>query len=534
MKRTTFSFTRAFKFSKPAVDDREGLEESFRMSSFALLPTVVTPSRAPSNTLVASSQAPFFHAPVRFHVPYGQDKWPEIADWYHKHKIKGSTAIDKLQLRKDHQHPYYHEYVIVTTRGGHTYRIDRRPDAHAAFDTIMKDGCTAYDTIEEVLPTSLKDLFGISDCVVELRWRGEQCIDLLFILSICFRIRNDKWASRYTLQHYNCYFLSWIIIVIVARHTTTWEDELNTALRRDVWAEGFHDWSVMQRLGWARNMSSGQELDPDLELELDRQRMRDRRRKQELEQELEPELEAELELIRKILLERQRVRQLKEELERRREQQRKLELKWYRQLKRRQQTQEREQRRPQWQQQRECERELVVVREREQELKRELVQVEADARAQMRKRSQMLAQVLGHIPLVLGWELAQGWKHKKANVRETLRELLGVADTVSLPGELDTLTETVPDRRADWIILLSGLTNNMLLQAGWLSKGVGIVVKQMMNDPSGDLCETLSGVADFPSWLSVSLSNNVGIANYLPAPSNDNQSRASPTPNLTM
>jgi hypothetical protein len=53
--------------------------------------------------------------------------------------------------------------------------------------------------------------------VVELHWQGEQGIDLSFALSICFAIHNDKLADRYTLQCYNCYFLSWPIIVITMR-----------------------------------------------------------------------------------------------------------------------------------------------------------------------------------------------------------------------------------------------------------------------------------------------------------------------------
>jgi hypothetical protein len=141
-----FSFTGIFKSSKPPIndiDDLAAVEESFRRS-FAFLPSAVTPSRAPSNTLIASSRAQFFEAPVCFHIPYGQDKWSEIVDWCIKRGSKDSIAIDKMQLRKDHQQPYYHEYIVIFTRSGHIYRVDRRPDADAPFDTIMKEGCTAY------------------------------------------------------------------------------------------------------------------------------------------------------------------------------------------------------------------------------------------------------------------------------------------------------------------------------------------------------------------------------------------------------
>jgi hypothetical protein len=81
----------------------------------------------------------------------------------------------------------------------------------------MKIGCTAHDTIQEVHSTSLKESDSISSCVVELHWQNKESIDLLFVLSICFAIHNGKWADRYTLQRYNCYFLSWAIIAITMR-----------------------------------------------------------------------------------------------------------------------------------------------------------------------------------------------------------------------------------------------------------------------------------------------------------------------------
>ena len=86
-------------------------------------------------------------------------------------------------------------------------------------------------------------------------------------------------------------------------------------------------------------------------------------------------------------------------------------------------------------------RKLERVRERERERKSE--------KEQEQKKAQLLAQVLSQVPLVLGWRLAQGWELKNANVQEKLRELFQEADTVFLPGELDILTKTVPDRQVD-------------------------------------------------------------------------------------
>ena len=153
-------------------------------------------------------------------------------DWYNSHKSQSSTLIDKMQLRKDLQNPYYHEYIVVFTRGGRAYRVDRRPDRNAPFDTIMKQGCMAYDTIEAVGPRSLKRLETMSDCVVEFNWQGEQTTDLLLVLAICFGIREDKQAKQYTLQRYNCYFLSWTIVMITLRNTVARGARLNQLGRR--------------------------------------------------------------------------------------------------------------------------------------------------------------------------------------------------------------------------------------------------------------------------------------------------------------
>jgi hypothetical protein len=93
-----FSFSRLFKFRKPAAGDIQDLEKSFHDSSFAPLPSAATPSRSPSNTIIASSRVPLFGTIALIHIPYGQDKWPEIVDWYNEQVNKGSTAISKLQL----------------------------------------------------------------------------------------------------------------------------------------------------------------------------------------------------------------------------------------------------------------------------------------------------------------------------------------------------------------------------------------------------------------------------------------------------
>lgn len=86
---------------------------------------------------------------------------------------------------------------------------------------------------------------------------------------------------------------------------------------------------------------------------------------------------------------------------------------------------------------REWEREQV--REQELEGERELEWVLGQLLGQVLEDIHILTQ----IPLVLAWELAQHWTHKKES---KLQKLLPDANTVTLSGKLGTLARTVPNR----------------------------------------------------------------------------------------
>ncbi|KIM89757.1 hypothetical protein PILCRDRAFT_195630 [Piloderma croceum F 1598] len=134
----------------------------------------------------------------------------------------------------------------------------------------MKTGCIAYDTIQEVDSTSLKELNGTSSCVVELHWKSKGTIDLLFILSICFAIHNDKWANRYTLQRYNCYFLSWAIIGITMRKSAVCGAVFNTGKRvLELERDRDLERALVLELEWGRELKPEPELERGLERVLD-------------------------------------------------------------------------------------------------------------------------------------------------------------------------------------------------------------------------------------------------------------------------
>jgi hypothetical protein len=336
----------------------------------------------------------------------------------------------------------------------------------------MKAGCTAYDTIEEVHSTPLKELHRTSGCVVELHWQDEQTIDLLFVLAICFAIHNDKWAKRYTLQCFNCYFLSWAIIVITMRKSAVCGDGLNMAVQDGIRQGGNHvAWDVtssVARWGWQwkreRTQKQGQDLDLDSqkrELALEREIEQERDLKRDLEQvqlECGPGQELELTAVRvqelMLVLDRVRLhwewrRRLMQVLVPDREVEQEvlqvlgkiLELELARALEQRQELlrwhlpqQPKERMRM-----RELARSLVLEPEAERERRRKLgIRLHRLKRLRVQERERVVKLLqervlggLGQIPLVLEWALALDWNLGAGGKNDTVILLDRLAKTNS-------------------------------------------------------------------------------------------------------
>ncbi|EUC55956.1 hypothetical protein RSOL_146870 [Rhizoctonia solani AG-3 Rhs1AP] len=174
-----------------------------------------SPSQIASNSAIQWSRGERAGGPVLLDFSSGWGKGL-VFDWY---KRMRSTSVAKIQLRKEFEEPFRHEFILVHLQRGGFCRLDRRGDPNVPTQTLRSEGSEAYDTIHELV-----DLDGIdstSECLVELRSNGT--IDLSFILSICFSIRSDPKTQRYTLQRFNCYFFSWTIASIVARHSVAWD-----------------------------------------------------------------------------------------------------------------------------------------------------------------------------------------------------------------------------------------------------------------------------------------------------------------------
>ncbi|KAG8728528.1 hypothetical protein FRC11_010870, partial [Ceratobasidium sp. 423] len=156
--------------------------------------------------------------PVRIQF---KDEWEwgsPLYDWYHR---RSCCLIKTMQLRKENNAPFFHEYVVFELyNGAGCFRIDRRqlPDETVPLDCIYEQGVEAYDTIEEV--TSLGDShYSPSDCLatIDVTPQSGPVLQLEFILKSLWAIHQDPSSRVYTLQRYNCYFVAQTIFLLAAK-----------------------------------------------------------------------------------------------------------------------------------------------------------------------------------------------------------------------------------------------------------------------------------------------------------------------------
>ncbi|CAE6427785.1 unnamed protein product [Rhizoctonia solani] len=172
------------------------------------------PSQPSSNSAIQWSRGARAGGPVLLDFSLGWGKG-KVFEWY---KHMRSTAVTEIQLRKEFEEPFRHEYILVSLQGGEFCRIDRRGDPNVPTQTLSSNGSDAHDTVHQL--DSIGGIDSDSECLVRLQFNGE--IDLSFLLLICFNIRNDPKTQRYTLQRFNCYFYSWTITSVLARHSVAW------------------------------------------------------------------------------------------------------------------------------------------------------------------------------------------------------------------------------------------------------------------------------------------------------------------------
>ncbi|EUC56120.1 Wbp11 domain protein [Rhizoctonia solani AG-3 Rhs1AP] len=149
------------------------------------------------------------------------DNWGpgnSLYDWYSGLE---NPYIHTMQLRKERESPFFHEFLVIRLSAGTYWRFDRRqkPDENTPLNSLYTDGVPAHDTIEQV--TSLESpLYTRSDCVVQLEFKVNVHVGL--VLRICRAIQNHIGARVYTIQRYNCYFFAQTLLFCTACGVSDW------------------------------------------------------------------------------------------------------------------------------------------------------------------------------------------------------------------------------------------------------------------------------------------------------------------------
>ncbi|KAG9076917.1 hypothetical protein FS749_011235 [Ceratobasidium sp. UAMH 11750] len=211
-------------------------------SSFVLPPTLV-PS---GNSCLGSSSNKRVQGPHKIGYPNGW-RTGNTEKWY---TYQSTTKFTHLDYRKERELPFRHEYIVAELDDHSVCRFDRRGDVATRAGAFTLEGMMADDTAHVIqrYESHYRDIYNNSDRVLRIHFPEGQ--DLITILGICYGVQELEDTRKYTLTRYNCYFLSWTIITIAARHIVDWrllakDTDKWGALAR-VAVEGLHPSSMSQ------------------------------------------------------------------------------------------------------------------------------------------------------------------------------------------------------------------------------------------------------------------------------------------------
>ncbi|KAF8593125.1 hypothetical protein BDV93DRAFT_461802 [Ceratobasidium sp. AG-I] len=175
--------------------------------------------------LISRSLARKAQNPVRIRFP--AERWDSgpIFDWYSQ--ADTLKQIRMLQIFVDSSGPVPHRFIIAHMTNGDRnlesiYRLDRRPDAAptTVMSAIVLDNGTGIAKDEYIINVDASS-FEHAQCEVELSF--DPPVDLAAIIKACYGITRHESARNYSLLQYNCFFFSWTILMVVARHHRPYE-----------------------------------------------------------------------------------------------------------------------------------------------------------------------------------------------------------------------------------------------------------------------------------------------------------------------
>ncbi|KDN35490.1 hypothetical protein RSAG8_11528, partial [Rhizoctonia solani AG-8 WAC10335] len=171
-------------------------------------------SYKPSNASVVGARdfnGPKVGRPIRIRFGYPMRKGNPLAEWYDRLEDR-CRMIQTIQLRKEHEGPFFHEFIVfrLHNNGGY-FRLERRqlPTEDIPLDCMAKVGVEAHDTLEEIRGFGDACLDS-SDCLIEVELKFG--LHVLRLIRACQAIQNHREARMYTLQRFNCYFFAQTMI----------------------------------------------------------------------------------------------------------------------------------------------------------------------------------------------------------------------------------------------------------------------------------------------------------------------------------
>ncbi|KAL5632854.1 hypothetical protein ACGC1H_005713 [Rhizoctonia solani] len=147
-------------------------------------------------------------------------KFPFEMDWYHEQPC---TTFTTLQHHKEPK-GFRHEFIVLQMTNNSICRIERMGDPDNRFDALSAKGSLAHD-FAQVFPNHPDQAkaagLETSDIVAEITLPAE--IDLKHVLYICRALHEGEKTRNYTLQVYNCYFLSLTLQCCLIRLSIRWD-----------------------------------------------------------------------------------------------------------------------------------------------------------------------------------------------------------------------------------------------------------------------------------------------------------------------
>ncbi|KAL5638552.1 hypothetical protein ACGC1H_005282 [Rhizoctonia solani] len=156
-----------------------------------------------------------------------------VKRWYERQKAS-STKFRSIQHRRDIDHPYHHEFLLIQLSDGAFCRVERTGEG-SRVNAIRNIGCAANDYIQYFPSITAYETFTRdskpSELIAEIHFPCD--LDIMDVLAVCYAIYIRPRTRTYTLQRFNCYFLCTTILLALTRRFLRWEMTVTS----DIWKE---------------------------------------------------------------------------------------------------------------------------------------------------------------------------------------------------------------------------------------------------------------------------------------------------------